>query len=99
MPRGVSRLNKWNVRFGSKAVIATPLFGQLIGCSGSATYRHSWQAQFRGFLEPGGKRSIRRMCSHLRNVRAKPITGMSATTTGMTKNAIRLSSEVSQKDV
>jgi hypothetical protein len=55
------------VRFVPKADIETPLFGQLIGCF---TVRHRdlsapWQAQFRRFLEPGGKRSIRRMCSHL----------------------------------
>ena len=39
------------------------------------------------------------MCSHLKNVSAKPITGISVKTTGITKNAILLRSEVSQKEV
>src|SRR5262245_14724465 len=47
----------------------------------------------------GVDRSERRMCSHLKDVSAKPITGISAKTTGITKNAILLRSEVSQKEV
>jgi hypothetical protein len=47
----------------------------------------------------GVDRLERRVCSHLERDSAKPITGISVTTTGMIKNTIRLSSEVSQKDV
>jgi hypothetical protein len=39
------------------------------------------------------------VCNHLKDVSAKPITGISAKTTGITKNAILLRSEVSQKEV
>jgi hypothetical protein len=39
------------------------------------------------------------MCNHLKDVSAKPIIGISANTTGITKNAILLRSEVSQKEV
>ena len=47
----------------------------------------------------GVDRLVRRMYSHLKNVSAKPIAGISAKTTGITKNAILLRSEVSQKEV
>ena len=39
------------------------------------------------------------MWNHLKDVSAKPITGISAKTTGITKNAILLRSESSQKEV
>jgi len=48
---------------------------------------------------PGVDRSERRVCSHLEKESANPMTGIITATNGMTKNTIRLSSEVSQKDV
>jgi hypothetical protein len=39
------------------------------------------------------------MCNHLKDVSAKPIIGINDKMTGITKNAILLRSEVSQKEV
>ena len=48
---------------------------------------------------PGVDCSERRTCSHLKKESAKPMAGIITETNGMIKITIRLSSEVSQRDV
>jgi hypothetical protein len=59
----------------------------------------SWDPTRTAYHFPGVDRSERRVLSHLEKESAKPMTGIITATNGMTKNTIRLSSEVSQKDV